>query len=132
MRNFFYFVGLLFVLSACSSPVNKYQLPEITPSQSLIKQLNNSRKLITNQHKSPKVISFKIQFHGQSIVKGIKEKRIKETLENTFEAVDFEIINTARSGLQVPQLLPLMEEDIYPQKANLLFFTLMAAQKLVN
>jgi hypothetical protein len=120
MRSSLYVLSYTFLLSACSSPLDKYQLPKITPSQILVTELNNSRKLITDNDKSSKTTSFKIQFHGQSIVKGIKEKRIKETLEDAFTATNFEIINTARSGLQVPQLLPLMAEDIYPQHADIL------------
>jgi hypothetical protein len=122
MRSSLYVLSCTFLLSACSSPLDKYQLPEITTSQILVTELYNSHKLITDNDKSSKTTSFKIQFHGQSIVKGIKEKRIKETLEGAFTATNFEIINTARSGLQVPQLLPLMAEDIYPQHADLLFF----------
>jgi hypothetical protein len=123
MKKLLYLLGSLLFLCNCSNKeLKKYQLPEITPSQTLVTELNNSRKLITDNDKSPKTTSFKIQFHGQSIVKGIKEKRIKETLEDAFTGTNFEIINTARSGLQVPQLLPLMVEDIYSQHADLLFF----------
>jgi hypothetical protein len=123
MKKPLYILGSLLFLCNCSNKeVKKYQLPEITTSQILVTELNNSRKLITDNDKYSKTTSFKIQFHGQSIVKEIKEKLIKETLEEAFTGTNFEIINTARSGLQVPQLLPLMAEDIYPQHADLLFF----------
>jgi hypothetical protein len=123
MKKPLYILGSLLFLCNCSNKeVKKYQLPEITTSQILVTELNNSRKLITDNDKYSKTTSFKIRFHGQSIVKEIKEKLIKETLEEAFTGTNFEIINTARSGLQVPQLLPLMAEDIYPQHADLLFF----------
>ncbi len=122
MRNPLFFLVGIFLFSSCSNSLDKYLFPEITPSESLIIELKNSRNLIKKIEKSSIKKSFKIQFHGQSIVKGIKEKRIKEILAKTFKTVDFEIVNTARSGFQVPQLLPLIEEDVYPQNANLLFF----------
>ncbi|MEN8817181.1 MAG: hypothetical protein ABF274_09990 [Nonlabens sp.] len=116
----FLFLLIVLLLSSCSNNfLDQQQLQEIHPDKSLIEELISIREKLDKESLNS---TFKIQFHGQSIVKGIKEKRIKSTLQEYFPKPDFEIINTARSGLQVPQLLPFIEEDIYSHQADVLFF----------
>ncbi|AGC76578.1 hypothetical protein LX97_01239 [Nonlabens dokdonensis] len=111
----------LCIISGCSDTLDKYEFQNMVPSKSLIHELKSSKEKIKGAQDTDELV-IKIQFHGQSIVKGIKEKRIKSTLENAFPHVEFNITNTARSGFQVPRLLPLMESDIYPEQADVLFF----------
>lgn len=121
MKKIIFYFFLSLVITSCSNDnLDQYKLPEIQPSQSLINALRSSRQTL-NKTNSKKNSTFKIQFHGQSIVYSIKSSRVETTLEGDFSDIDFEIINTARSGLQVPQLLPLIEEDI-DGNSDVLFF----------
>lgn len=120
MKKHLFSLLIIILFSSCSNNfLEQHQLQEIHPDASLVIELTSIREKFENEASNN---TFKIQFHGQSIIKCIKEKRIKVILQEYFPKQDFEIINTARSGLQVPQLLPFIEQDIGTHQADVLFF----------
>jgi hypothetical protein len=116
-----YLLLAIIFFSSCSPNLPAGILPPINPDISLTNSLQNSREILsTNTTQKPPV--FKIQIHGQSVMRTVKERHIKAILQTEFPEIDFEINNSSRSGFRVPQLLPLIEEDIFKNSADLLFF----------